>query len=47
MCSVNNIIILLTFSGKFAVKENAKDPVQVRKAKNVGLIAGGTGTKRF
>ena len=37
------IIIVLNFSGKFAVKENAKDPVQFRTAKNVGLIAGGTG----
>lgn len=29
--------------GKFAVKENTKDPVKFRTAKNVGLIAGGTG----
>lgn len=29
--------------GKFSIKENNKDPVQVRRAKNVGLIAGGTG----
>lgn len=29
--------------GKFGIKENAKEPVQFRTAKNVGLIAGGTG----
>lgn len=32
-----------TSPGKFAVKENTKDPVKFRTAKNVGLIAGGTG----
>ena len=32
-----------TSPGKFAVKENTKDPVKFRMAKNVGLIAGGTG----
>jgi len=30
-------------AGKFGIKENAKEPVQFRTAKNVGLIAGGTG----
>ena len=29
-------------TGKFAIKENAKEP-KFRTAKNVGLIAGGTG----
>jgi len=38
-------LIIITFPGKFGIKENAKDPVQFRTAKNVGLIAGGTGEK--
>lgn len=29
--------------GKFAIKENAKEPIKFRTAKNIGLIAGGTG----
>lgn len=34
---------MFALPGKFGIKENAKNPVQFRTAKNVGLIAGGTG----
>ena len=35
-----NIIYL---TGKVSIKENAKKPEVIRQAKNIGLIAGGTG----